>query len=296
MRLLATQHVAQAHATPAGARPWRRLARQPDFWIGLGLLLFLILFSFYGPVVWRRSAAYDVAAMLKAPGPGFPLGADALGRDNLWELMLGGRLPIITGFVTAIVATGLGVVAGLLAAMERTLEGPLMRTADAVLSIPQIIPIIIVQSLFGQNVYTLMSIVALTLWPSTARLVWTRVILVREMPYVEAATAEGLTRTQVLARHILPNSFDTIAACFATQFGSSVLFIALATAFGVGLFPATNWPSMIGASLQYISYNDWWLILPPGILCAALIISVFSMMEGLRRAMSPRLGRGAAIR
>ncbi len=274
-------------------KPWRRLLRHPDFWLGAGLLLFLILFSFCGPVVWRRTATYNVAAMLAPPGHGYPLGADALGRDNLWELMLGGRLPIVTGFVTAIAATGLGVGGGLMAALNRQLEGPLMRTADAVLSIPQIIPIIIVQSLLGQNVYTLMGIVALTLWPATARLVWARVILVREMPYVEAARAEGLPAGQVLARHILPNSFDTIAACFATQFANAVLFIALATALGVGLGPPWNWATMIATSVNYASYNDWWLIIPPGVLFAALIMSVFALTESLRGAFNPRLQRGA---
>jgi len=58
----------------------------------------LVLFSFLGPDVWRRTATYNVAEMLAPPGAGYPLGADALGRDNLWELMLGGRLPILTGF------------------------------------------------------------------------------------------------------------------------------------------------------------------------------------------------------
>ena len=189
-------------------------------------------------------------------------------------------------------AAALGVGAGLLAALHHRLEGPLMRMVDVVLSIPQIIPIIIVQSLFGDNVYTLMGIVALTLWPATTRLVWARVILIREMPYIEAARAEGLSNGQVLARHILPNSFDTITACFATQFGSSVLFIAIATALGVGLGPPWNWATMIATSLGYMSFNDWWLVIPPGLLFAALIMSVYLLTEAVRMAWNPRLQSG----
>ena len=260
---------------------------QPLFWLGFGLLLGLVLFSFVGPDVWRRSAAYDVNVMLHPPGRGFPLGTDALGRDNLWELMLGGQTPILTGFATAIASAAVGIAAGLAAGLDRRLEGAVLRIADGVLSIPQIVPIVLIEALLGDNVYTLMGVVALTLWPATARLVWGRIIVLRELPFVEAARAEGLTGWQILWRHIVPNAFDTIAACFASTFASSVLFIALATALGVGLGPPWNWATMIGTGMEYASYGVWWLIVPPGILFAALIISVYLVMEAARQAWNP---------
>lgn len=93
---------ARAAGAGVASRPWRRLLRHHLFWLGSAVLVFLILFSFLGPDVWRRTAAYNVAEMLAPPGAGYPLGADALGRDNLWELMLGGRLGQVLNLVTVI--------------------------------------------------------------------------------------------------------------------------------------------------------------------------------------------------
>ena len=285
----------EAAALAFGAtRSWHRLVRQELFWLGVALLLFVLLFAFAGPEVYHRSQDYNVSAFLMPPSARYPLGTDALGRDNLYELMLGGRLPILTGFATAIGATLLGLWAGLSAALSRSLEGPVLRVADAILSIPQVVPIIIVESLLGANVYVLMGIVALTLWPSTARLIWTRAIVVREQPYVEAARASGAGRLRILLRHVLPNSFDTVLTCFATQFASAVLFIALATALGVGLPPPWNWATMISTSLGYAGNHDWWLVAPPGLMFSLLIVSVFLVTDAVRRAWNPRaLGGGA---
>ncbi len=269
-------------------RSWRHLLRYPLFWLGAAMLLFLLLFSFLGPDIWLRGNGIDVATILLPPGPAHPLGTDGLGRDYLHAMMIGGQLPILSGFSAAIAATALGVVAGLAAAFARGWEAPILRLADAVLSVPPLVPILIAEGFFGVNILTLMATVVLVNWPSTARLVWTRALVLREMPYVEAARATGATRLQVVRRHVLPNSFDTVVACFATQFGNAVLFIALATILGAGLGATTNWATMIGASRQYMYSFYWWLVLPPGIAFAMLILSVFFLSEAVRQAFNPQ--------
>lgn len=281
---------------PAASRSWRRLLRHPLFWVGAAFLAFLLLFSFLGPVVWHPGSGIDIAAILLPPGPGHPLGTDGLGRDYLWALMLGGKLPILSGFATAIAATAVGVAAGLAAGFVRRFEVPILRVADAVLSVPPLVPILIIEGFFGVNILTLMAAVTLTNWPSTARLVWTRMLVLREMPFVEAARATGASDTRIVGRHVLPNAFDTIVACFATQFGNAVLFIALATMLGAGLGAATNWATMIATSQQYLYDLYWWLVLPPGICFAILILSVFFLAEAVRQTSNPHnLGREARL-
>ncbi len=278
-----------------GSGTWQRLSRQPLVWVGVGLLLCLLLFAFAGPVVWHRGVGIDVAAILQPPSAGHPLGTDGLGRDYLYALMRGGKLPILSGFATAIAATALGLAAGLTAAFAPRWEAIILRTADAILSIPPLVPILIIEGFFGVSIVTLVAAVVRVHWPSTARLVWTKSLVLREMPYVDAARAAGARETEVIRRHVLPNAADTIIACFATQFGNAVLFIALATMLGAGLGAANNWATMIATSQQYMYDFYWWLVLPPGIAFALLIISVFLLCEGLRRALSPRAQAGGRL-
>lgn len=270
------------------SRPWRRLFRHPLFKVGATFLLFLLLFSFLGPEVWRSTNRINLGAILSPPSVRHPLGTDALGRDYLRSLMLGGRIPIFSGFVAAIAATTIGMTSGLAAAMVRHLEAPLLRVADAFLSVPQLVPILIIEAFLGTSVVALMGSVVLMTWPTTTRLVWSRTLVLRELPYVEAARAGGASEWHILTRHILPNASDTVVACFATQFGNSVLFIALATVLGTGLGTASDWASMIATSFQYLSYSDWWLVVPPGICFAMLILSVFFLAEAVRQALNPR--------
>ena len=272
----------------ARGRVWRSLQRQPLFWVGAAFLAFLLLFSFLGPVLWHAGSAVNVSAILEPPSARHPLGTDALGRDYLWALMVGGALPIVSGFATSVVATALGVAAGLAAAFVRPLESTVLRIADAVLSVPPLVPILIAEGFFGVSIGTLMAMVVVTTWPSTARLVWSRGIVLREMPYIEAARATGASRLAIVRRHALPNALDTVIACFATEFATAVLFIALATMFGAGLGASTNWATMIATSGEYAFNAYWWLVLPPGIGFGILVLSVFFLAEAVRQAMHPQ--------
>jgi len=269
-------------------RAWTRLLRHPLFRVGAALLTFLLLFTFLGPELWRQGGGVDVATILLPPSPAHPLGTDGLGRDYLRALMLGGKLPILSGFATAAAATLTGVAAGLVAAFSRHWEAPVMRVVDAILSIPPVVPILIIEGFFGVGIVTLMAAVTLVSWPSTARLVWSRALVLRELPYVEAARATGASRLQVIRRHVLPNAFDTVVACFASQFANAVLFIALATILGAGLGASTNWATMIATSRQYMFDLYWWLVVPPGICFATLVVAVFFLAEAVRQAFHPQ--------
>ena len=173
-----------------------------------------------------------------------------------------------------------------MAAFAPRWEAIILRIADAILSIPPLVPILIIEGIFGVSIVTVMA--AVVHWPSTARLVWTKSLVLRELPYVDAARAAGARETEVIRRHVLPNAADTIIACFATQFGNAVLFIALATMLGAGLGAANNWATMIATSRQYMYDFYWGLVLPPGIAFVLLIISVFLLCEGLPHALRPR--------
>jgi peptide/nickel transport system permease protein len=270
---------------------WRRLLRTPLFWSGGLLLLFLLLFAFLGPVLDRSGVVttYNVAQQNMPPSPAHILGTDVLGRDVLGALMVGGQIPILSGFAAGFAASFLGIFAGIVAGYAGgAADSAIMRVTDLFLSIPQIVPVMLIESLIGASTGSLIVVVALTAWPSTARIIRTRALAVRSLPYIEAARAGGVRPGAIIRRHVLPNVFDEIVSATAHQFGNVVLVMAIVTFLGLGMAPPWNWASMFAENIPYFVSGDWWLVLPSGLLFSALIVSVFWLGEAVRMAFNPQ--------
>ncbi len=269
---------------------WRRIWRHPLFWSGLGLLLFLLLFSFLGPVFYHKDVnTIDVGMSLLPPSPTFPLGTDVLGENELGRLMIGGQVPVWSGLLCALGATALGTMLGIAGGFGgRLADGVTMRLADGVMGIPQVVAILIAESIFGISTALLVLVFILTAWPLTARLVRAQTLALRVAPFVDAARAEGAGFLRLVARHLLPNLFDALVATFTTQFTNAVLVIAITSFVGAGLGPPWNWATMINENRDALLSGQWWLIVLPGALFALLVVSVYLTCEALRAAFNPQ--------
>ncbi len=288
---------AEAPPRPASVALWLRLWRHPLFWSGLGLLLFLLLFSFLGPVFYHRDVdTIHVGMSLLPPSRSFPLGTDVLGENELGRLMIGGQVPIWSGFLSALGATALGALLGIAGGFGgRLADGVTMRLADGVLGIPQVVAILITESIFGISTALLVLMFVVTAWPATARLVRAETLALRVTPFVEAARAEGAGLARLIARHILPNLCDALVASFTTQFTNAVLVIAITSFVGAGLGPPWNWATMINANQDALLSGQWWLIVLPGALFALLVVSVYLIGEALRAACNPQVQSGQGL-
>ncbi len=273
------------------SRKWHRLSRQPYFWIGSITLLGLVLFCFLGPYLFAHGVGYiDVPRQFQPPSLRFPLGTNALGQNELAQVMVGGRLPIVAGFATALIASAIGVIAGLAAGFSgASMDNALMRLTDMVFGVPQVVPVLFFEAILGASAETLVLTVALTAWPTTARLVRSRVLRERGLPYVEAARAAGASGLTVLVRHVLPNIMDTIVGSVATQFGNGVLIIAITTFVGLELPPPFDWAGQIGAyGVEFLFSGYWWLFVPAGVAFSLLLLSVYFLGEAVRTAFNPQ--------
>ncbi len=252
--------------------------------------MFLLLFSFLGPVFYHKDVnTVHVSQMLMPPSRAFPLGTDALGENELGELMIGGQLPIWSGFLAAFAATVLGAAVGIAGGFGgRLMDSITMRLADGVLGVPQVVAILLVESIFGIHASLLVLIFALTAWPLTARLLRAETLALRVTPFIEAARAGGSPSWRVLLRHVLPNLFDALVATFQTQFTNAVLVLAIASFVGAGMGAPWNWGSMIYENQNALLSGQWWLIVLPGALFALLVVSVYLIGEGLRAAFNPQ--------
>ena len=276
-------------------RTVRHLIRHPLFWLGGGMLCFLLAFSFLGPLLFSYRAgetAIDVAQQFLPPSPSHLLGTNVLGQDELAQMMIGGQAPIITGFVATFVAALLGIAIGLVSGFAGDVgDSFLMRLTDIFLSIPQVVPILLLDALFQASTEVLVIVVALTSWPAMARIVRARTLALRHLPFMEAAHASGAKGLRLLLRHLVPNMLDDIILATTSLFANVVLIMAITTFVGLGLPPPWNWATMFAANLAGVFGGQWWTVFPPGIAFAILLLSVSYLGEALRQALNPQQAR-----
>ncbi len=281
----------------AGQRRWRSLSRHPLFWTGSTLLVLLALFSFVGPDIYPKSPiATHIAHTLAPPGGAFPLGADVLGRNELARLMVGGQGFLLVGFVSAAMASALGVLIGLVSGLAGGLaDRAFMWFTDTVLGIPQLVPLFLVVVLFRPNDGTMIAVLGLTGWPLVARLVRGDVLSAREREFVESARSGGATPGRIMRRHLLPNVMGTVVVAASGQVSTTLLVLATASFLGYGLPPPNpNWAGMVASSRQYLYDNSWWLLWLPGSAFVLLQLSVNFVADALRQAFDPKNQRGLA--
>ena len=256
------------------------------------MLAFIVLFSFVGPLLFSYHAgetAINVAQQFLPPSPRHPLGTNVLGQDELAQMMIGGQAPIITGFVATFVASVVGILIGIVSGVAGdTADSLLMRLTDIFLSIPQVVPILLLDALFEASTEVLVLAVALTSWPAMARIVRARTLALRSLPFMEAAEASGARRGRILLRHLVPNMLDDIILATANLFANVVLIMAITTFVGLGLPPPWNWATMFAANMDGVFGGQWWTVFPPGVAFSVLLLSVFYLGEALRLAVNPQ--------
>ncbi|MDA8344852.1 MAG: hypothetical protein M0Z66_05135 [Thermaerobacter sp.] len=121
------------------------------------MLLALLFFSFVGPLFYPHGVdQIDLSRQLLPPSLEYPFGTDELGQNELVQMMVGGQLPILGGFVTALLASAVGVVAGLLASFSSpALDNVIMRVTDTIFGIPQVVPVFFIEAVLGASAMSL---------------------------------------------------------------------------------------------------------------------------------------------
>lgn len=274
------------------SREWQAFRRNPLAVAGVFGLVFLILFSFLGPLIYHGSTtAPHLLTTLQPPSARFPLGTDSLGRDNLARMMVGGQLSLEVGFAAAFMATFIGVVYGLISGMAtKWIDVILMRVVDIFIAIPSLFLLLFVDSVFHPSAALLVIVIGSLSWFAMARMVRSEVLTLKRRDYVEAARAVGASNWRIMFRELLPNVMGVVVVNATFQVADAILTVAGLSFLGLGLPPPTpNWGEMLSSSMSYMFQNAWWLIYPPGIAILIVELSVNFIGDALRQAFDPRL-------
>jgi len=275
------------------ARPGfnRRFWRSGMTMLGLVMLLFLVLFSFVGPLFYPRSAiATNLLATDAGPSAQFPLGTDSVGHNVLAQLMVGGQSSLEVGFAAAVVAMLFGTLYGLISGVAPAfVDSIMMRIVDILLSIPSIFILLFLNVVFTPSVGIMVLVLASTSWLGVSRLVRGETMSIKGQVYVEAARATGTGVWRIMLRYLLPNFIGTVLVAGTFQVADAILAMAGLSFLGLGLPPPTpNWGGMLSDGMNYMFQNSWWLIYPPGLCILIAEVSINLIGDGLRSAIETR--------
>lgn len=269
-----------------------RLARRPIVLAGLGLLALMVGVAALAPwVAPFNPQRMQVAMRLRPPSELRLFGTDEFGRDVLSRVIYGARLSLMVGFLVVVVASLAGTIIGVAAGYVRRLDGPLMRLTDAMMAFPDILLAIALMASLGPGLSNVVIALGIVYTPRIARIVRAVTLVLRELQFVEAATALGATRTRIVLVHLLPNLVSPIVVQATFVFAYAILTEAALSFLGVGIPPTVpSWGNMIAGSQQVMSQAPW-LVLVPGVAIALTVVSLQVVGDGLRDALDPRLQR-----
>jgi peptide/nickel transport system permease protein len=269
---------------------WRRLMAHRMFVIGALLFGLVLLATLLAP--WIASVDPMKLSMrnrFKPPGAQFWFGTDNLGRDLFSRVLHGGQVSLLVGFVVVVVNGIVGVGIGAVAGYFRRFDNVLMRCMDAVMAFPAIMLALGIAAALGPSMANAMIALAIVAVPRNARLVRATFLVIREMPYVEAAVAAGARPMRIILTHILPNCMAPLVVALTFVFAYAVLSEAVLSFLGVGTPPpAPSWGGIIAEGRHYMRDAPW-IVLIPGAVLAITVLSLNLLGDGLRDVLDSKL-------
>jgi peptide/nickel transport system permease protein len=261
-----------------------------DLWLGLALAAVgLLLAALAGVLVPGDPATLGpTGTALQAPGRAHLLGTDPLGRDLLARLLHGGRISLLVGWSSMLAATLLGTLVGLSAGLgPRWLQRLLTAVIDLFLAFPRIYLVLLLVAVSRPSLVLLITVLSLSSWMETARLVRAEAMALRDREFVAAARGLGLPAWQVAARHVLPGLLPLVLVSGALRIGEAILLESFLSFLGLGpQEPLVTWGAMIAQGRAHL-LDGWWLTAFPGVAIATTVLAYNLVADGLRSRLVP---------
>ncbi len=279
------------------AKVWRRFRKHKPALAGLFTVTTIMILCIVVP--WLTN--YDpgkthLEIMREPPSLAHPFGTDELGRDLFVRLWDGGRISILIGVATMVMAIGIGTIIGAVAGFYGgRIDNLLMRFTDYMLSIPQLFLLLIFAQLLRSTNNPALSggplpiivIISILVWPPLARIVRGQFLALKAKEFVEAARMSGARNLRIIFRHILPNAASPIIVAATLRVGASIITESTLSFLGFGVQPPTaTWGNMLKNAQAQMTYAPWTAIFP-GLAILITVLSLNYIGDGLRDALDP---------
>ncbi len=264
---------------------------------GLVIILVFVGMAILAPVLVGPYPGFlGLPAPFQAPSAAHPLGTDRIGRDILTLLVYGSQISLIVGLaasaVAMVVGTGVGLLAGFYGKMTDQL---LSRVTDFFLVIPWLPFVLALVAVLGGGLVTVVFAIAVVSWPTTARVIRSQVLTLKERLFIERARAVGARNLYIVRKHILPNVMPLVWAEAVLTISSAIFTEAFLAFFGLTRYAGglVSWGTMVNDSYTTIALPEgmWWYFLPPGLLVTLMVLGFAMLGYGLEEIFNPALRR-----
>ncbi len=277
----------------SGSRALRKLLGNPLAVAGLVIFAIILLASIFAPFLTPHDPLkIDLRAMLQPPSADHWFGTDRTGRDVFARVLYGGRISILVGLGSALLAAVIGVGIGAYTGYRGGwLDTIALRVSETFMSFPQIILVLLLVSIAGQSLMNLIVIFVLTGWGGMYRMTRARMLSLREEEYVQALRGFGVPTVRICYKHILPNALGPIMVNITLTTAMFILAEAGLSFLGLGVpLSIPTWGNILNVAKDIrVLENNWWMWLPVGTVISLFVLSVNFIGDGLRDSTDPTL-------
>ncbi|MFC3789289.1 oligopeptide ABC transporter permease [Paenibacillus sp. GCM10012307] len=270
---------------------WSRFVRHKLAVAGLIVTLLLVLVALLAPLIAPFDPAMVTGSFSAAPSGEHWLGTDQVGRDVLSRLIYATQVSLLVGFVTVALYVTFGTLVGMASAyFGGWVDMVIMRVTDMFMAFPFLMVILVVISVLGSNMTTIILVLALFSWPGVARLVRGSVLAIKQLDYVKAGIALGYSTPRILFVHVFPNAIGPIIVNATFGIASAIMSEAGLSFLGMGVQPPTaSWGNMLTDAQSLTVLTDQpWLWVPPGAMILITVLAINFVGDGLRDAWDAR--------
>ncbi|MBM7508031.1 peptide/nickel transport system permease protein [Nocardioides salarius] len=279
----------------AWRRGWREFRRHRSGVAGLVVLTGFVLLALLAPVIADAeglSVTRAQGGVLQPPSTAYLLGTDDNGRSVLTLLIWGARVSLLVGLMATVISMVIGTLVGLLSGYFGGWPGALLfRLTEWFLVIPFLPLAIVLASVLGRSLLNIALVIGVTSWTSTALLIRSQTLSIKERAYLERARGLGAGHLHLLRRHVLPNVAPLVFANTTLTVAVAILAETTLSFLGLGDPTRVSWGSMLEDAFRVgaITTGSWWFIVPPGV-CVVLVVLSFTLVgQALESVLDPRL-------
>ena len=227
---------------------------------------------------------------LAAPGGAHVLGADFMGRDVFARIIYGARISLAVSVGATALGCLIGVSIGLLSGFfGGWFDLVVQRVMDIMQSLPLLVMALVMAASLGPSLTNTIIAIAIPLVPNVARIIRSNTLSLREMPFVEAARAIGMSETRIAVIHVLPNTLAPLIVLATAQLGSAILVESSLAFLGLGVpEPHPSWGRMLSESAAEYVRTAPWLVIFPGIAISAVVFGTNLFGDAIRDILDPR--------
>lgn len=260
---------------------------------GIAGIVILLIFTIAAALAFlspHDPNALNAVDRLKAPSASHWFGTDDYGRDYFTRALYGGRVSLMVGFSSMILATGIGVVVGVVSGyFGGVIDSLLMRFVEIVMSIPSFLILLLLSVYLKPSVGNIIVIISLLMWMNIARIVRAETMSLKEREYVLYAKASGQGALGIIGRHVLPNLMPVVIVGATNNIASAIMMESSLSFLGFGVqAPNATWGSMLNNAQGYIAQAPY-LALFPGLFILLTVLSFNVLGDILRVGFEPKL-------